>query len=90
MRNDSLETLLLRHYGSSAPTPAKLEEKLCAAVHEEAEETRMRQQRVAAWQERRVSRRRMLQLVTLSGAGLSAVALGLNALQDQRRPAYAV
>jgi hypothetical protein len=35
MQNDSLETLLLRHYGSGAQAPIGLEEKLYASVRAE-------------------------------------------------------
>jgi len=37
MHNDSLETLLLRHYGNTAPTPSALEARLVASVRQEAE-----------------------------------------------------
>lgn len=90
MRNDSIETLLLRHYGSSAPAPVDLEQQLSALVHQEAVAVQAQQQVAANWQQRRVSRRRVLQLVTFSGAGLSALAVGLNTLQGQQKPAYSV
>ena len=90
MRNDSIETLLLRHYGSSAPAPVNLEEQLSALVHQETAEVQARQQVVNNWQQRRVSRRKVLQLVTFSGAGLSVLAVGLNALQGNQKPAYSV
>ena len=97
MRNDSIETLLLRHYGSSAPAPAELEIRLSASVQQDAAE-RARQSRVAAlWGERPVSRRRVLRLVAFSGAGLGVLCLGIEGLrqveasllgQDASRPAY--
>jgi len=90
MRNDSIETLLLRHYGSSAPVPADLEQQISALVRRESVATQARQQVVENWQQRRVSRRRILQLVTLSGAGLSVLAVGLNTRQGQQKPAYSV
>jgi hypothetical protein len=90
MRNDSIETLLLRHYGSSAPAPVDLEQQLSAMVRQETAATQARQEVVNNWQQRRVSRRRVLQLVTFSGAGLSVVAVGLNALQGKQKPAYSV
>ncbi|HEY3991673.1 MAG TPA: hypothetical protein VGM01_02230 [Ktedonobacteraceae bacterium] len=90
MRNDSIETLLLRHYGSSAPAPVDLEQQLSALVQQEAATVQARQQVAANWQQRRVSRRRVLQLVTFSGAGLSALVVGLNTLQDKQKPAYSV
>jgi len=92
MRNDSIETLLLRHYGSSAPAPVDLEQKLSATVRQEVAEAQARQQVANAWQQRRVSRRRILQLVTFSGAGLSVLAVGLNTLQggSKQKPAYSL
>lgn len=90
MRNDSIETLLLRHYGSSAPVPADLEQQISALVRQESAAAQARQQVVENWQQRRVSRRKILQLVTLSGAGLSVLAVGLNTLQGQQKPAYSV
>lgn len=89
MRNDSLETLLLRHYGSQAPVPVDLEQRITTLLRqEERAALQARQEATYTWQQRRVSRRRLLQLVTLSGAGVSALAIGLNSLQGQRRPAY--
>ena len=34
MPKDSLETLLLRHYGDTAPVPTGLQERLCATVYQ--------------------------------------------------------
>ena len=91
MHNDSIETLLLRHYGSSAPVPVDLEQQLSALVRQETASVQARQQVVTTWQERRVSRRRLLQLVTLSGsAGLSVLAVGLNTIQGNQKPVYSV
>ena len=93
MRNDSIETLLLRHYGSSAPAPVDLEQNLSALVRQDQVEAHAealaRQKAAQTWQQRRVSRRRVLQLVTFSGAG-SALAVGLSALQGQQKTAYSV
>jgi hypothetical protein len=96
MRNDSIETLLLRHYGSTAPAPVDLEEQLSTIVRQEASAERVRQEAISRWSERRVSRRRVLQLVTFSGAGLGALVVGVNTLQTTltsahtRKPAYAL
>jgi len=95
MRNDSIETLLLRHYGSTAPAPVDLEEQLSTMVRQEASAEHLRQEAMSRWSERRVSRRRVLQLVTFSGAGLGALIVGVNALQTTmttahtHKPAYA-
>lgn len=90
MRNDSIETLLLRHYGSSAPAPVNLEQQISTLVRQESAATQARQQVIDNWQQRRVSRRRVLQLVTFSGAGLSVLAVGLNTLQGKQKPAYSL
>jgi len=94
MQNDSIDTLLLRHYGSTAPAPVELEEQLSALVRREAPAVQAQQQAVSNWNQRRVSRRRVLQMVTFSGAGLSALAIGINTLQAPlqapRRPAYSM
>jgi len=36
MYNDSIETLVLRHYGGTAPTPPGLEQQLAASLRQEA------------------------------------------------------
>ncbi len=102
MQNDSLETLLLRHYGSTAPAPTDLEQRLSAQVLRECRgdlassigqvvaQTRSTAQADSVLNRRRVSRRRMLQLVTFTSASAGAVAMGLNALQGTpRKHAYA-
>jgi len=89
MQNDSIETLLLRHYGSTAPAPVDLEEQLSVMVRRESAAMQVRSQSVSAWNQR-VSRRRVLQLVTFSSAGVSVLAMGLNSLQGGQRRAYSV
>jgi hypothetical protein len=90
MRNDSIETLLLRHYGSAAPAPVDLEQQLSAMVHRETITEHTKQQEVRGWNERRVSRRKVLQLATFTSAGIGMLAVGVNTLQGQpRKPAYA-
>lgn len=98
MRNDSIDTLLLRHYGSTAPAPVDLEQQISALIRAEAATVQARQQAASNWNQRRVSRRRVLQLVTFSGAGLGAlVAAGASTLQSTlaapratRQPAYSL
>ena len=98
MRNDSIETLLLRHYGSAAPAPADLEVRLLVSVQEQAAEISAREQRVSAWRERPVSRRRVLRLVAFGSAGLGVLGIGLEGLRqveanmlgyDTSKPAFA-
>lgn len=89
MRNDSIETLLLRHYGSAAPAPVDLEQQLSAMVRRETVAERTKQQAVSRWNERRVSRRRVLQLATFTGTGIGILAVGVRALQSPpRKPAF--
>jgi hypothetical protein len=83
MRNDSIETLLLRHYGSTAAAPPHLEEHLSAIVRQEVSIEQVRQQPVQRWGERRVSRRRLLQLMTFSGASAGILAVGVTTLQER-------
>lgn len=92
MRNDSIETLLLRHYGSTAPAPVDLEQKLNALVRSEVVAEQAQQKALNRWNGQRVSRRRVLQLVTFTSAGLSALTVGIHTLQGTtgRKPAYSV
>lgn len=81
MHNDSLETLLARHYGSNAVAPAGLEQRLRASVHQQA--TRLaREQGAATYMGTHpVSRRRAVQLVALGSLGVGIVNLGLEVLE---------
>lgn len=97
MQNDSIETLLLRHYGTTANVPAGLEAGLVASVRQEAREIEHQARITATWNDRRISRRRVLRLVALGSAGLSVVGVGLEGLrhveaallgQETNRPAY--
>ena len=95
--NNSIETLLLRHYGSTAQIPVDLEQRLCASVRAEARELRKQEQSAAYWQHRRVSRRKAVKLVAMGATGLSALSIGMESLQalgaalmgqDVTQPAY--
>jgi hypothetical protein len=97
MRNDSIETLVLRHYGSAAPAPDDLEAVALASVCQEARELERRTHVAAAWRERPISRRHVLRLVAFGSAGLGVVGVGLDGLrrveaallgQDAGTPAY--
>ena len=89
MQNDSIETLLLRHYGSAAPAPVDLEQQLSAMVRRETLAEQARQEAVSRWNQRRVSRRRVLRLATFTSAGVGMLAIGVNALHGpSRRPAF--
>jgi hypothetical protein len=77
MQNDSIETLLLRHYGSKAAAPEHLERRLLASLHQEAQN--MQQQRSP---ERQISRRQIMRLVAFSSAGIGLLSAGLEGLQQ--------
>ena len=97
MRNDSIETLLLRHYGSTAQAPVDLEAKLCASIRLEAVELENEQQHITRLRERRVSRRHAVRLVAIGAAGLGGLSIALEGVrmveaallgQDVTKPAY--
>lgn len=81
MRNDSIESLLLRHYGDGAPAPAGLETRLAASVRREAAELREQDSIATMLSQRRINRRAAVRLVAIGTAGLSVVSMGLESLQ---------
>jgi hypothetical protein len=96
MRNDSIETLLLRHYGSTAQTPNDLENTLHASIRLKERELEQEQQHVTRLRERRISRRQAVRIVTIE-AGLEGLNLALEGVkvieaalkgQDVTKPAY--
>ena len=81
MYNDSIETLLLRHLGHTAPTPAQLEQRLISSVRHEAG-VRQQQERIAAnIRTYHMNRRRAVKLVAISSAGLGILGAGLDILE---------
>ena len=84
MENDSIETLLLRHYGNLAPAPAAMEQQLLASVRTEVAKKREQQQAITRLQAKRVSRRRAVGLVAKGTAelGLGLLSVGLEGLQS--------
>lgn len=83
MQNDSIESLLLRHYGNSAPAPGGLEGRLRSSVRFEAEALQKHQLEVARLESKRMSRRQAFRFMArgASSAGLSALSIGLESLQ---------
>jgi hypothetical protein len=81
MHNDSIETLLLRHYGSLAPIPPALEQRMLASVRCEAEELQHQRLMATRIRNHRVSRRRALCFVAMGSAGLGLLSAGLEGLQ---------
>jgi hypothetical protein len=97
MSKDSIETLLSRHYGNTAPVPGALEAQLLASVRQEARALREQELVAENLRQRRMSRRRAVQLVAIGTAGAGVVSLGLEGLrllegalagQDVTQPAY--
>ena len=93
MYNDSIETLLLRHYGHTALIPPRLEQRLVSSVGHEAV-VRKQQDRIAAnIRAYRMNRRRAVKLVAIGSAGLGIFGAGLDILEtalsgtNNRQPA---
>jgi hypothetical protein len=83
MESNSIETLLLRHFGNAAPSPTGLEERLYASIHQQAKEARNAQLAVTRLQQQRVSRRHAVHLA-IKGAGetgMGLLCLGLEGLE---------
>jgi hypothetical protein len=80
MQNDSIETLLSRHYGSGALAPSRLEDRLHASIRQEALEIRAQERVAEHLRQRRFSRRRAVKLVALGTAGVGVASLGMEAL----------
>jgi hypothetical protein len=96
MRNDSIETLLLRHYGSTAQAPIDLEDTLLASIRMKEGELEQEQQHVTRLREQRISRRHAVRIVTIE-AGLGGLNLAFEGVkvieaalkgQEVNKPAY--
>jgi hypothetical protein len=83
MESNSIETLLLRHYGNTAPAPVGLEQRLSASIRHEAKEACKAHVAAARLQQRRVSRRSAARLMVkgASEAGIGLLYLGLEGMQ---------
>jgi hypothetical protein len=80
MFNDSVETLLLRHYGHDGPIPVALEQRLVNAVQQDAMLQPQAEGTVGRVLKHRISRRRAMMLVAVGSGGLSLVAASLEML----------
>jgi len=80
MYNDSVETLLLRHYGDDGPTPLMLEQRLINSVQQDAMAQAQQERSVMRVLKHRMSRRRAMMLVAVGSGGLGLVAASLEAL----------
>jgi len=91
MHNDSIETLLLRHYGHTAPTPPLLEQRLVSSVGHEMQQQEHPAANICT---HRMNRRRAVKLVAISSAGLSVLGVGLEIFEtalsgtDKTQPAF--
>jgi hypothetical protein len=81
MYNDSIETLLLRHYGDTAPIPTALEQHITVSLHQMIDDRRQQELTARNLRENRISRRRAIQLVTLGSAGLGLLSAGITSVQ---------
>lgn len=81
MQNDSIETLLLRHYGHTAPAPQGLEQRLQAAVRNEVIAMQRQQETLERVSTQQFSRRRAVRLVAASTLGLGLLSAALEGLQ---------
>ncbi len=81
MHNDSIETLLLRHYGDTAPAPSALEQRITVSIHQTAAELQQQALLTRNLRENRISRRRAIQLVALGSAGLGLLSTGIASAQ---------
>jgi len=78
--NDSIETLLLRHYGQNGPTPDALEQRLINSVRHDA--VIQSQEVLAATQvlKHPMSRRHAVKIVAVGSAGLGLLGATLEML----------
>ncbi len=81
MHNDSIETLLLRHYGNTAPTPLGLEQQLIASVRREVASVQQQERVATRMRTQPISRRRAVRLVAIGSAGIGLLSAGLEGLR---------
>ncbi|HLJ33536.1 MAG TPA: hypothetical protein VKU38_07795 [Ktedonobacteraceae bacterium] len=83
MQNDSIESLMHRHYGSTAQSPAGLEQRLHASVHNTVVESQRQQLAAARMRARRISRRQAMRFVASNTGtvGIGLLNMGLESLQ---------
>jgi hypothetical protein len=80
MYNDSIDTLLLRHYGPHGPTPDALEQRLINSVRQDARTRQQEERTVIRVLKHRMSRRRAIMLVAIGSGGLGLLTASLEVL----------
>lgn len=97
MYNDSIETLVLRHYGGAAVTPPALEQQLAASLSQEAAILHQQERVTSRLRTQHISRRRAVRLVAIGSASIGLLSAGLEGLhmlesalvgQDTTQPAH--
>jgi len=81
MHNDSIETLLLRHYGRTAPSPAGLEQQLVASLRHQEADQRWQQGMTNRLRTQRISRRRAVRFVALTSVGAGLLSVSIESLR---------
>ena len=95
MSNDSLESLLLRHYGDNAATSTGLEQRGSASVQQATESMQQQQAIAARLRDYRLTRRRVVRMVAIGSAGLGLLDAGIAGVrllldnQDITKQSYA-
>jgi hypothetical protein len=77
MSNDSIEGLLLSHYGESAPTPPQLEQRISASLKLATESMQQQQAMATRLRNYRLTRRRVVRMVAIGSAGLGLLDAGV-------------
>jgi hypothetical protein len=81
MQNDSIDTLLLRHYGYTALAPEGLEQRLQAAIRSEVTAMQQQQEAIERLSTLQFNRRRAVRLVAVGTLGLGLLSAALEGLQ---------
>ena len=92
MSNDSIESLLLRHYGEDAAVPAGLEQQVSASLQQATESMQKQQALTARLRDYRLTRRRVVRMVAIGSAGLGLLDAGVSFLlenQNTTKQSYA-
>lgn len=82
MYNDSMETLLLRHYGHDGPTPDTLEERLINSVRQDAMIQHQEERIAKQVLKHRISRRSAMKIVAIGSVGLGLLGASLEVLDE--------